>query len=530
MKEKKEEIENKKIIDNEEDTIEDEIDSNDDEIDESVDDELDESDDEELEEDEDDELDKTRKIDFSNKNEVYQDFFDEKKKSKFVIFFIVVFILLLIGVICYFVYVNRDKIFNKIDDVVDNMDGLVDVENSDKDNSSGVVTPTSSDDVDEKVLNIYQKDSENVVVFTYKCKSTDCDIEVTKDGFILYDEEKVYHRDMTAYELEQINNTDKTPAKSELSFSGFEELNSIFDDAVLSEYMKKTYSDSEDFLKFCLESVKERNIFDISDNFYILSNNEIQTLDEYSKYSSDKIFVKDTFILSTSFIYDYKKSKVVFLDEEESIYFDNEKLGKVSNFNFFYVSDVGRTYDDVSRFYLIFDDNYVNGYFVYKKNNFYIKDDILYYIDDFKVIKANSKGEKLSFDNTNINALFIFDDKFIYFDDNETLKVKNLIDGELLYDSNVELKNIKGSDEFSYMVNSLNEGFILKYTDKLIITNEDFEEFRKKQNITDSQLLNIKKCINNYEECNMSYDLGHKIILDKDGKFVSNEYYIMIEE
>ena len=115
------------------------------------------------------------------------------------------------------------------------------------------------------------------------------------------------------------------------------------------------------------------------------------------------------------------------------------------------------------------DDNYVNGYFVYKKNNFYIKDDILYYIDDFKVIKANSKGEKLSFDNTNINALFIFDDKFIYFDDNETLKVKNLIDGELLYDSNVELKNIKGSDEFSYMVNSLNEGFILKYTDNVNI-------------------------------------------------------------
>ena len=77
----------------------------------------------------------------------------------------------------------------------------------------------------------------------------DFDIEVTKDGFILYDEEKVYHRDMTAYELEQINNTEKTPAKSELSFSGFEELNSIFDDAVLSEYMKKTYSDSEDYLK-----------------------------------------------------------------------------------------------------------------------------------------------------------------------------------------------------------------------------------------------------------------------------------------
>ena len=56
---------------------------------------------------EDDELDKTRKIDFSNKNEVYQDFFDEKKKSKLTIVIVVIFVLLLIGVICYFVYVNR---------------------------------------------------------------------------------------------------------------------------------------------------------------------------------------------------------------------------------------------------------------------------------------------------------------------------------------------------------------------------------------------------------------------------------------
>ena len=48
------------------------------------------------------------------------------------IFLIILVVLSLIGVCCYFIYINKDKIFNKIDDVVDNMDGLVDVDSDDE--------------------------------------------------------------------------------------------------------------------------------------------------------------------------------------------------------------------------------------------------------------------------------------------------------------------------------------------------------------------------------------------------------------
>ena len=221
--EKIEEIED---IEDDEEIIDDEVDEEIEEDDEKI---IDDEEDEEIEEDE--KLNISREIDFSNKDEVSQDFFDEKKKSKFVIFLIVLVFLSLIGCCCYFIYINKDKIFNKIDDVVDNMDGLVDVDSNDEENNSNKSdVSTSGDEVEEKVLNVYQKDSDSVVVFTYKCKKSNCDIVVTKDSFILFDEDKVYRRDMSSYELDQINNVEKTPTKSELSFNGFEEVKSIYEE------------------------------------------------------------------------------------------------------------------------------------------------------------------------------------------------------------------------------------------------------------------------------------------------------------
>lgn len=491
MEEEKEVIESEKIIDNEEDTI-DEL--NEDESDEEI--EEDETD--ELEEDS--EMDKTRKIDFSNKNEVYQDFFDEKKKSKLAIVIIVIFVLLLIGVICYLVYINRDKIFNKIDNVVDNMDSLVDVENSDNDNSGDVVTSTSSDDVEEKVLNIYQKDSENVVVFTYKCKSTDCDIEVTKDGFILYDEEKVYHRDMTAYELEQINNTDKTPAKSELSFSGFEEVKSLFDNKEPVDVGSSSFGDL---------SV----LYEMDSIIYIINNDEILSLDNYNKkYSSDRCkggYKVEDIIVLDCYTYNYKEEKEI--NFTESLAFTVLKCGYKNGFYYFYTDT-----SEGKRIY-VFDGSGKN---IVSVNSFYISNDKLYYEEYTGKIKIlNNNGDILSYNTDEFKVITIFNDKFIYLNNDKVLVVKNILNDEYIYTTNIKLEN-------PIVLNNDN-GVELLEVDYSVLDIEEFDKFRKTQNISDADIKDIKDALISEEDGNwIPYVVGYVIKLDKEGKFVSKDFYI----
>lgn len=465
---------------------------------------------EEVEEDEDEiteesdednsEFDETRKIDFSNKNEVYQDFFDEKKKSKFVIFLVVIFILSLIGVLGYFIYINRDKIFNKLGNVVDNMDSLVDVENDDNDNSGGTIVSTSSDDVEEKILNVYQKGSDSVVVFTYKCKDIYCDIEVTKDGFILYDEDKVYHRDMTAYELEQINNTEKTPTKSELSFNGFKEVEKLFDES---------YSDI---------------IYNIDEKIYILNDSDmLLTYDEYRNKDMGSIFIIDNLLLFYGRIYDYINDKMIYFEEDifNSI-FSGYKNGEFYIFDVFSnVIIVGSDLKGAS-----FSGSHLRPWVEdreYIRNNIYIHNDKCYYINNVSKKKEisviDSKNEKWTYNNDGITPVYIFDDKLIYLDKEGILSVKNLLDDNNIYKTDIKLKN-------AYLV-GVEEGFQIFEMDKSVLENEDFDEYRKYENINNEEFSKIKKCINDSDSCeNSCYMVGNMINLDKEGKFISKEYYL----
>lgn len=487
MEEEKEVIESEKIIDNEEDTI-DEL--NEDESDEEI--EEDETD--ELEEDS--EMDKTRKIDFSNKNEVYQDFFDEKKKSKLAIVIIVIFVLLLIGVICYLVYINRDKIFNKIDNVVDNMDSLVDVE-GDKDNSGEVVTSTLSDDVGN-VAYIYQKDSNNVVAFTYNCKNKKCNVIVTKTGFILYDDDKVWYRDMSSYELEQINNTEKTPAKSELNFDGFEEVKSMFDKS----------SDSSTDLS---------TLFEISDVNYIIYKNELMTFDDYNeKFLGDRCkgsYKINDIIVLNCYAYNYKKNtEINFLDDLSFTMLD---YGYENGFYYFYINtSMG---DNI----YVFDELGKNLTTV---NSFYIDDDKMYYEDGTnKVNVIDNKWKKVDYNNDDINAIYIYNDKLIYLNNDKVLNVKNLVNDKNIYKSDIVM-----SDAY---VLDIKDGVNIVDRDYSILEKDDINEYIKNENITEEEISKIKQCIDNSDECDEEIDtfqVGYLIKLDKDAKFLSKDYYIDI--
>ena len=445
----------------------------------------------------------TRKIDFSNKNEVYQDFFDEKKKSKFVIFLVVIFILLLIGVFGYFIYINRDKIFNKLGNVVDNMDSLVDVENDDNDNSGGIIVSTSSDDVEEKILNVYQKGSDSVVVFTYKCKSKYCDIIVNNDSFILYDEDRVYHRDMTAYELEQINNTEKTPTKSELSFSGFEEVKSIYDEA---------YDEFNSDEKSILISIL--NKLYIVDNVLYKFGDFDDEIRKFELIDNEVLFCR----ASLGFLYNYKEKKLISFGEQG---FSDCK--KVDNFYLVLYYE-----GDGSAYYQVYN-NLEQISFIALSNGYYINNDKLYYLaydennDTYSVQIINSKKEKIEYDNKDINPIHIFNGKLIYTDNEDVLCIKNILTNELIYKSELKLKN--------WLIFEYEEGFKIFESDNTVIEDEDFDKYRKSENIDDEVYNRVKKCIKeNNDDCGFYwYGVGYMVTLDKDGKFISKDYYIQID-
>lgn len=473
------------------------IDEDDDEIIDDDEEIIDDEEDEEIEEDE--KLNTCREIDFSNKDEVSQDFFDEKKKSKFVIFLIVLVVLSLIGCCCYFIYINKDKIFNKIDDVVDNMDGLVDVDSNDEENndSNKSDVSTSGDEVEEKVLNVYQKDSDSVVVFTYKCKKSNCDIVVTKDSFILFDEDKVYRRDMSSYELDQVNNVEKTPTKSELSFNGFEEVKSVYDENS-SEF-------SDEDKKIIVPFVNK--LYIIENELYKFGdiNNDIEKFD---LIDDEVLFCRG----DIGFLYNYKEKKIISFGEQG--YSDYKKIDD------FYL--ILYHEGDGSEHYEVYN-NLEKIEFISFSDGYHIDNNKLYYLsydenNGEKIVKIiNSKNEKFDYNNEGIKPIHIFDGKLMYSDKDNVLCIKNILNNELIYKSEVKVKN--------GMIIEYNDGFKIFESDHSVIDEVDFEEFIKNENIDNEKYNLIKKCVLNDENCND--DVGYIINLDKDGKFLSKEYHII---
>ena len=105
----------------------------------------------------------------------------------------------------------------------------------------------------------------------------------------------------------------------------------------------------------------------------------------------------------------------------------------------------------------------------------------------------------------------------MYSDKDNVLCIKNILNNELIYKSEVKVKN--------GMIVEYKDGFKIFESDHSVIDEVDFEEFIKNENIGNEKYNLIKKCVLNDENCND--DVGYIINLDKEGKFLSKEYHII---
>ena len=375
-------------------------------------------------------------------------------------------------------------------------------------NSDDIIT--KSDDVssmsDDNTLNdnvvyIYAEGfaDNGPIAFTYNCLSNDCNIITTEKGLILYDEGKVQYRKLTQYEYDQIYNSD-SPVGEKLDKDGFEEIKRF---------------------KFDSKIQTENEIYIINNQGYIVDNKTLKSFDEYNKQLYDgklkEFTIIDNIVYIEGILYDYKNNKKI---TELNTISPVGEYGKKGKFYYFQIFE-----DEVSM-YLIIDDtlNYTN---VINDFGINIDDDKVYYIEfvmgsGFEVNVINNKNEKIEYEKENINsALYIYDDNLLYLDKENNISVKKLLNEKILYNSNVKCENCTAE--------KTDAGFELFQVDTNIINNEDFDKFRKSKNITDDEMFSVKSCIENRDTCELQgYDIGYLIKLDKEGKYLSKEYYIKI--
>lgn len=420
---------------------------------------------------------------------------DKKKHSKFIIIGLIVFLLLIVICVVYFIFTSNNKSDNKDDE-----DYVNNVTQSDEYENDGIIDDVDDDNVEieNNIINIYQKGyAENgPIAFTYECKSENCDIKVIDKGFILYDEEVVKYREMTSYEYEQINNSEISPIGSKLDMDGFAEVYSIADGSdehYLYDYLYYIY-------------YIDGKLYEFGD-----VDNDINNL----------ILIDDEVMLceaSVDVVYNLKLKKIITSSEPD--YLDFKKV------NDFYLFALG---SDSGNYYVICNnEQFINA--VYVHNGYYIYQDVIYYItydgyESFSYAKlsaVNSKNEKISYNTDGIKPIHIFNDKLIYLNENNILSVKNLLNDENIYSTGIKMDN-------AILLESYND-FKIFEIDNSVLNDAEFDEYRKTQNISNEEFDMIKKCkIDNMcEDVNeySCYSSGYLITLDKNGKYVSKDYYL----
>ena len=401
-------------------------------------------------------------------------------KNKSGIYIVVgLLILIVIGIILFIIFLKPDN--KKKPENINN--------NNNSDNN--VEVPTFSDDVivddsievENKIIYIYQKGyaDRGPIAYTYECESESCDLKITEKGFILYDEDVVKYREMTTYEYEQINNSEVSPVGSKLDTDGFVEVKSVYDgveDDSYCDYLCSVYYINGKLYEFKRDDVEELILFD----------------EEVILYNGDM-----------NIVFNLKLKKVLISGEPDYI-----------------------VHKKVNDFY-IFSPEYSDSHYINCNNaeklvsfgnstNYYVNEDKIYYIEEKKVMVMNNKKENVIYNNDGIEAIQILDDKLLYLNSDNILCIKNLLNDDYVYSTNIKMKNA------TYLF-GLDDSVIELYEkDYTIIENDDFDSFKNKHYILDEEINQIKSCIKNENECDL-VGLGYKITLDKEGKFISKEYY-----
>lgn len=440
---------------------------------------------------------------------------EEKEKNKTGLYIVAgVFLLLIVFVITFRTLYSRDN--NEGNTPIINNSTLSDDATASDDKTDTIVDKKGNE------LYIYQKGYSDMapIAFTYECKSENCNLFTTEKGFVLYDEDKVQYREMTQYEYEQINNSDKSPNGEELDKDGFKEATSVLTGASFSGSVKNECDDCN------LDNYKDsnlNNVYEFDNHLYYLLNDEFNTI-EYFKEKNNDIFLYDSIIFfnGTSLVYDYEKKQIIFdVDKmyEVGIELGEEKSIKTDYFTILYVNDAYLTYD--FPFYIAFDNNYNSYNFVYEFDGFYYNEKLLYFIDENNLNVIDSEGNSVKYDNTNMKSLFIFDDNVAYLDENNILKVKN-INSNKIKESNFKVKNFEG-----YNVSRKDNEILLYIHDDSVIEESEFDNFRIQNNISDNDFNKLKKCIN--ESCDdYLYEIGYVIKMNKSGEVLSDDYHLYI--
>lgn len=413
---------------------------------------------------------------------------DKNSDLKYIIGIVLFLVILLGGGISGLVVLNNSE---KATDSKGSINNILNNENdSSKDDSI-----LSEEDKNKKKINIYQNgytDSEHIA-YVYVCKTDKCDLMVTEEVFILYDEGIVKYREIADFESEKINKIDTDIETSKLNLEGFEKVNGLVQE----------------------DNVLSSNIYVVNNEIYIIGVDEnklILSYEEYSKKGLNNITKIDNLVLFDGFVYDYVNGEKLYYFEDRKV--EISSYGKLGEFYYFDMKNI------LSKTTFYFFVNYsLKETDIIEKNMAQIEKDRIYYIDQVDNLNnvayyVDSNGNRSVVSEEGINSFFVFDSKLFYLDTNYILNVKNLIDNSI-YNSEIVIKN-------KIKMLSHNNGFEILEIDHTVLKTEEFNQYRKELGVKDKD---FNLCLIDLSECS---EHGNLIKLDKDGKFISKEIYYKV--
>lgn len=420
---------------------------------------------------------------------------EENKKDNIIIIIGIIILLIIIAAVVFYTISKKDTINDKPND-----------------NNNSIVTKSDEEEVKNNIekkgdtLYIYAEGYADMapIAFTYDCKTENCDIVTTEKGIILYDENQVQYRELTRYEYDQIYNNE-SPTGEKLDSNGFEFVTP-----------KIRISSNE------IPELKSNiNIYEIDNNRYVES---YDIFIKYDNYKGEPFKIIEDKVIIMSYIYDYQKYQVTNVCPG-TVIDDIKKVGS------FYILEY--SYHDPQ--YSIYDEKLdTNIASINFASSYYIKDDILYYVDNGVINVVDKNNKKIEYDSKNITAVSISDNKLLYLDKENNINIRNLETNEEFYNSDIKVPRYSEYVSFRDVRHFIKDdnGYKIAYRDYSVVDNSDWEPFIRKaysdEIDLDEMITTMKSCRKNINECKESayYFTGYEIKIDNNGQLVSKNYYM----
>ena len=411
---------------------------------------------------------------------------------------------------------NKDNKSNIDDDnkVVDNDNNIEDDDkkeennsNEDETNHDNNINDDDNEYIEEKELFIYfdnKKDryivstnksnnSDYEYIDSYKYTDYSCEYFIYEDILVIYDNNKVLYKDLNKKEDFKESKIEKTYKY----YDKYEEKNVNIKSYKILDNNYYRVNDT-----FCLSN----NPYDIE---YIDGTSYNSTCKYYNFSSLEKyILIENEYIEEDGYpyhaivVYDINKEKIVHsFDEDED---EDVSISSFYKEGDFYI--VGHAFGQES----IFLSNFkkvttmwpiVSTY----GRNYYIKNNILYYIEENKLNVIDKDNNIVNYPNKDIIALSINSSYLLYLDKDNLIKIKNLDDDKIIVDSNIELKE----DDYKLSYIGENGNFYIAYSDITVKNTKKWKDLVKK-----------------YDDYDEVY-AGYLLEFDKNNKLLKKEIGII---